>query len=738
MDSYVKGIYKKTIFKSDKGYVIGLLKVKETNDEEVEEYTGKSITITGYFDDLTLEENYKLFGQVFEHPKYGFQYDVKNYEKIMPNDRDGIVTFLSGDMFPGIGEKIASIIVDHLGIDAINKIINDVNVLYNIPKLSKKKANEIHEILKNNTESHEDIVYLIDLGFTMKEALSIYNLYKSNTISVIENNIYSIINEDISFLKVDNIRNKLNIPDDDERRIKATIIYIMNNLIYTNGDTYLYKNEIIENVLKYLKIPIEDDFNLFFEELENEYKIKIKNDKYYMMDMYLREQEIINKLKIITNKETKQFKKIDDEIEFLEKENSIKYNDLQKDAIKGAINKNLVVITGGPGTGKTTIIKAIVSLYKRLNRLTYDELIHDLALLAPTGRASKRMSESTLYPSSTIHRFLKWNKENDTFGICEHNKDKSKLIIVDEASMIDINLFSNLLRGLTNNIKLILVGDYDQLPSVGPGLILKDLIESEKIETIKLKYLYRQDENSYINILAKEIKENNISELAFKDYRDYRFLKCNSSNVLNSIKNICIDLIKHGYDYKRVQIMAPMYKGENGIDNLNIILQDVFNPKDDNKKEIKLSNITYRVNDKVLELVNMPEENVFNGDIGIISDIIHPPFSASGKTEIYVDFDGNVVKYLPNDLSKIKHGFAISIHKSQGGEFEFVIIPVIKNYGRMLYRKLIYTGVTRAKKKLVLIGEDEALMFAAASNYSTERKTDLKNLIIEFFEKNNP
>ena len=213
--------------------------------------------------------------------------------------------------------------------------------------------------------------------------------------------------------------------------------------------------------------------------------------------MYLREEDIVRKLKKIKMNSKTVYKKLDKEIENLEIENGISYNELQKEAIKKALEKNLLIITGGPGTGKTTIIKAIVALYKRLNRLSYDALIHDLALLAPTGRASKRMSETTLYPASTIHRFLKWNKENNTFAVCENNKDKSKLIIVDESSMIDINLFSSLLRGLTSNIKLILVGDYDQLPSVGPGLILKDLIESGKIETVKLEYLYRQDKSSY-------------------------------------------------------------------------------------------------------------------------------------------------------------------------------------------------------------------------------------------------
>ena len=423
MNNYIKGIFKKAFYKSEKGYTIGLFKVKETNDEEVEEYIGKTITVTGYFDDLKEDENYMMYGDSLEHPKYGFQFDVKKYEKIMPNDKEGIIAFLSGEMFVGVGEKLATLIVEKLGLDAINKTLNNKEVLYDLPKISKTKADKIYETLKNNTESHEDIVYLCDLGFNMKDALSIYNKYKINTIPIIENNIYSIIDEEITFQKVDYLREKLKIKEDDERRIKACTYYIMNNLIYTSGDTYLDKDEIIECVFNYLKIDLDIDiFDSIFEELEEENYIEIVDDKYYLKDMYINEENIVRKLKRISQKEKNVYKKIDKEIEYLEIENGIEYNDLQKEAIKNALIENLTIITGGPGTGKTTIIKAIVALYKRLNKLSYDELVRDLALLAPTGRASKRMCETTLYPASTIHRFLKWNKENNTFGICKSVK----------------------------------------------------------------------------------------------------------------------------------------------------------------------------------------------------------------------------------------------------------------------------------------------------------------------------
>ena len=734
MKSFVKGIFKRNIFVSDKGYTIGLIKVKETNDDEVSDYISKTITFTGYFDDLKVDEVYVLYGSASFHPRYGFQYDVSSYEKVMPNDKDGIIEFLSSDLFKGVGVKFATSIVDYLGLDALTKIRNDKEILYNVPKLSKVKADLIYETIKNNSESHEDVVYLCDIGFSMKDALNIYHIYKEETIRKVENNIYDIINDvsGITFTKVDYIALKQNIEKDDLRRIKACILYIMNELIYTNGDTYLFKDEVISGVNSYLKLNIDGvDYDSYFSELINEELIVIEDGKYYLKDIYDKENEIVNRLSYLVSKKNEVYKRLDKEIEILEQENYIKYNQLQIEAIKKAVCSNVLVITGGPGTGKTTIIKAIVTIYKRLHKLSYDELLKEMALLSPTGRASKRMSESTLLPASTIHRFLKWNKETNTFGVCENNKDKSTLIIVDEASMIDINLFDSLLKGLTNNIKLILVGDYDQLPSVGPGQILKDMIESFVIPTVKLDTLYRQDNNSYINMLAKEIKENQVSTSSFGDYDDYRFLECLPHKIKDVLNKLSIDLVNHGYDYKRVQVMAPIYRGENGIDNLNVLLQNVFNPKDESKKELVVGDTLFRVNDKILQLVNMPDENVFNGDIGVLKDIVYSQNSESGKNELYVDYDGNIVKYLPKDFVKIKHGFIISVHKSQGGEFEFVILPMCKSYNRMLYRKLVYTAVTRARKKLVIIGEADAFCFAINNTLEYERKTFLKNKLID-------
>ena len=505
----------------------------------------------------------------------------------------------------------------------------------------------------------------------------------------------------------------------------------MKSLTYKNGDTYLNLNEIYINAINYLKIELnKEEFNTYLDELSIEQKIHIENDKYYLNNIYEAENRVSNKLNTLLNIPLTKYKKLDTYIELLEKENNIKYDEIQLTAIKKALENNLLIITGGPGTGKTTIIKSIVQLYKLLNKLNDEELINEISLLAPTGRASKRLSEATLFPATTIHRFLGWNKELNSFKIDEYNKDKSKLIIIDEVSMIDMSLIDNLLKGLNDNIKLILVGDFNQLPSVGPGQVLKDLINSDIIDVVKLKLLYRQNENSYIPVLAKEINDNNLSSDFYETRDDYTFLECTNYSLKNTIISLAETIEKKGYDYKKVQIMAPMYAGVNGIDSLNKELQNVFNKKDPEKREIKYFDVIYRENDKVLQLVNMPDENVFNGDLGTIKYIIYANTSKSGKDEIYIDYDGNIVKYLPKDFNKFKHGFVISIHKSQGSEFELVVLPITSSYGRMLSKKLIYTAVTRAKRKLIIVGDPNVFKTSIKNDNEYERKTTLKEKLI--------
>lgn len=729
--NYIKGNFRKYIYNSGNGFAVGIFKVKETNDKSLKDYVNKTITFSGNFLELNIDELYIFYGEGIKHPKYGFQYSVSNYERVKPEEKDGIIEFLCSDLFNGIGEKTAKSIVETLGDRTLDLIIENKENLLMVPKLNQKKVDEIYNTLMKYNESHNTIVYLTNLGFSMKDALNIYNTYKGQTISNIEYNIYMLVEdiENINFEKLDEIALNLNYDKNDERRIEACIIYIMKKILFEKSDTYLNKEDIINNTTKYL--GISDDIEMNLINLNKEGKLIIDNNRYYLADVYAAEKNIADTLYYLSNLKSNPIKKFDKHIKFLEECNGIKYNDQQIEAIRKALEKNLLIITGGPGTGKTTIIKAIVQMYKEIHQYENEELVQKIALLAPTGRAAKRMSESTQLPASTIHRFLKWNKESNEFLINEYNKDFSEFVIIDEVSMIDNALFDSLLRGLTKNVKILLVGDYNQLPSVGPGQVLKDLIESDVIDTVHLDLLYRQNENSYIVSLAHEIKNNDLSLNFLNKKDDYAFIESDNYNLTNNIIEICKKAMNKGFGVKDIQILAPMYKGQNGIDRLNVELQKLFNPPDLEKKEIVYGEVIFRENDKILQLTNMPDNNVYNGDIGTITIIKTAHESKSKKNEIYIDFDGNEVKYEPKDFINIKHGYAISIHKAQGSEFDCVIMPIENAYRRMLYKKLVYTGITRAKKNLILVGSSNIFSYAVSNDTEYDRNTTLKEFLIK-------
>ena len=726
MSTYIKGSYSRSIFESNTGYVIGIFKFNDTNSEQLSDYIGRSITFTGYFHELNNIDTYIFYGKLVNHDKYGEQFQVDSYERCKPEEKDAIIDFLTSGLFKGIGEKKAKSIVNVLGHDTLKIILETPDNLILIPGITKKNIDVLHNKLKEYESSYESIMYLTEMGFSTKDAMIIYNYYKKKTKEVIDDNIYNLITDinEMYFKKIDMIALNRGIDKSSPIRVKAAIIYIMEEVSNTYGHCYFYKEELSLYLPRVIGISINcEDIDKYLNDLILDLKIIKKEDKYYLIEMYEAETTIVKRFRRLNSIKPLTSKKLDDTITELEKFFSIKYNKDQLKAIKKSYENSFLIITGGPGTGKTTIMKGIVELYRLMNKYSYEKLIDKIALLAPTGRAAKRMSEATLLRASTIHRFLKWQKDTNKFQVNEYNKSKVEFVIIDEASMIDTYLMSSLLKGLSANCKIILVGDDHQLPSVGPGDVLHDLISSEKLEVVKLTELYRQGKDSNIISLAYDIRNRTINKDIFNINDDLTFIECSEIDV---IPNIC-DIAKTYKDlnYHSFQILAPMYKGINGIDEINKQVREIFNPKSASKKENKIGDYLFRENDKVIQLTNMPDDNVYNGDIGLIDRI-----KLSPKKEILIDYDGNSVKYTPANFINFRSAYSISIHKSQGSEFDVVVLPIVRSYSRMLYQKLVYTAVTRAKKHLFIVGSMYALKEAANNINDDKRRTTIKEYLI--------
>lgn len=713
--SYIKGNFKKYIFRSDSGYSIGLFRVKETNTD----IDHNTVTFTGYLPELNEMDYYKFEGDFVIHDKYGKQFSVTGYEVIVPDDASNIVSFLSSELFKGIGETKAKLVVSVLGENCLNIILEDPSCLDTVPNLSTKQKETIYNSLLDYNSSYDRMLNLTKVGFSIKNAVKIDKFYQMDTDYMLSHP-YNMIDdiEEITFPIIDRIRNNLNIENDDLDRISYGIVYTMENLSFKTGNTYFSYEELINNVHKLLYV----DVNLISEGIANLVtmgKLIIDDDKYILTDVY--NSNIYIAKRILDLSSSNMDEDYSDYILSLEEKLGYKFNIEQKNAISNALNYNFSVITGGPGTGKTTIIRAITSIYKDIHKLSQKELCEDLILLAPTGRASKRMSSQAGLPSYTIHRFLKWQKDSNTFFINEDNKASCKLVIIDEASMVDENLLYNLFLGLEETCKVVMIGDYNQLPSVGAGQVLKDIIESGSVVTTYLEKLYRQDDNSNINFFAKDIISGNLDTTIFNNSEDLTFVSCDEDNMQDILSDFLLTYKDLSiYD---IQVLAPMYKGKNGIDNLNEACQKLLN-KSSLKAEIVHNGIHFRENDKVINLVNNLDDNVFNGDIGEVFSI-----TGKGKKKLVCDYDGNITEYEGAMLDDVRLGYVISIHKAQGSEFDVVILPMLKSYNYMLYRKIIYTAVTRAKKKLILLGDLEALKKAIITDRDENRNTFIKKFL---------
>lgn len=725
MDIYIKGHYQRSIYQNSNGYHIGLFKVKETNSPLAVSFLDKSITFTGYFHELNDMDTYLFFGQMIEHPKYGMQFSVSSYERCKPEEKDAIVDFLTSGLFKGIGEKKAKAIVDVLGKDTLQIILENPDNLILIPGITKSNIDTLHNKLKEYESSYETVLYLSNLGFSTKDSMLIYNYYKDRVKSVIDEDIYQLEYNiyELNFKKIDRIALKNGVEKSSFIRVRAAILYIMEEVSNTYGHSYFYYDEIFQYLPRVLLVSITDDvYKQAMESLIEDLMVVNKEDRYYLKDMFEAEALIVKRVRLLVHKENEKFKNLEDKLTEMESVFGISYNEEQRRAILDSICKNFLIITGGPGTGKTTIMKGIIELYREVHKLSYEQLAVKVQLLAPTGRAAKRMSDSTLMPASTIHRFLKWQKETNKFQVNEYHKSKVEVVILDEASMVDTLLMASLFRGISANCKVIMVGDSYQLPSVGPGQVLHDLISSLKLPVVELKELYRQGKDSNILTFAYDVRGGDVSFDVFNQEEDLTFIESSEDLVISNLMDVSSTF--KDLSYKNFQILAPMYKTKCGIDAINQKLQVIFNPKDNNKKELVVGDSVFREGDKVIELANMPEENIYNGDIGIISQIVTQP-----TKKITIDFDGNEVVFTAANFNKFRLAYAISIHKAQGSEFDVVVMPIVPGYRKMLYRRLIYTGITRSKKKLYLIGNKNALCQAVDNTSSDIRRTTIKDFL---------
>ena len=719
--SKIKGNVTKLLFESSTGYKVGLFKVKEASGEDVEEYLNKTITFTGNFMPLNTELTYLFEGKMTIHARYGVQFQVQSYESVIPSNTDGIIMYLSSGIFKGIGPKTAKEIVNTFKEETINEIKNANPLLSKIKGMNEKKARELTRKILEYDKDEEIIMEFNKIGFTTEECLKIVNKYKNRCFDILENNIY-LLSEDINFLKLDHIFLKTH--DEDEIiRINALINYCIKNICYQRGDTLVSKESLYLEINKYFSNKLDSKvFLKALDDLIDDSSIILHNDYITTNEFYEAEETIASTISALASiKDDVKEEKIDKLISTYETNNKITFGKEQKEAIKGALINNVFIITGGPGTGKTTIIKAIVDIYIDLN---FDVEEKDITLLAPTGRAAKRMAESVKRKGSTIHKFLKWNKETKEFSVNRFNIVNTKLVIIDESSMVDIFLLNSLLDGLPKTVKLVLVGDSNQLPSISPGNVLEDLLLSKKVKAVYLNNIYRTKNDSYIIPLSKDIRERKEFDELPKNYSDFTFVQSTDINIKEYIKILSTKIKEKKIDIFDLEVLIPMYKGENGIDNINQLMQQIFNPKDNKKNEITIRDITYRENDKVLQLVNDVDNNIYNGDIGYIKEIV-----LSKDPIIKVDYQGNIVTYTKGKFDEFTLSYAISVHKSQGSEYDHVIVLLPSNMKRMLYNKLIYTGVTRAKKSLVIVGSLESLNYAITHEYSMNRITALKDFL---------
>lgn len=691
-----------------------------------------NITVTGRMPMINIGDDIKIEGELVYHPKYGEQINGTKIEKVMPTTPDRIEKYLSSGIFPYIGKKTAKKIVSMYKEKSLDIIQEDKDALLRIPGLGVKKAKAIREKVIEESSVREIVIFLQSLGLGTKQSVNIYSKYKEDTIQKIQTNPYQLIDDidGIGFLRADQIALKNGIKRDSSYRINAAIEYVLSDEAYTNGNIFLKKDILIDRATELLGINREFIENPLFDlEINGKIKYDRNNENIYLTYFYSKEQNVAKRIVEILNDKSIEKIKMDYDIEIF---NEIEFSDEQIHAVEKSVNENFTIITGGPGTGKTTIIRAIIEVFER-EKVEYK-------LAAPTGRAAKRMEESTNREAQTIHRLL-GSKGIDNDGIAEYNAEnplECEALIIDETSMVDISLMDSLLNAIGFGTRLIFVGDIDQLPSVGPGNVLSDMISSGEISVFKLNKIYRQKEDSNIVINAHKINKGE-KPIVNKEGGGFYLLRTKSEeDTLNTILDLVDERLPKHYNLSKddIQVLSPMRRGLCGVDNLNEKLQERLNPEKFGKEEIEFKDIIFRESDRVMQIKNnynieykgkTKGQGVYNGDIGKIRKIDY----MNEVVKVMFD-DEKIVDYEYKELEELQLSYAITIHKSQGSEFSCVVIPIVNGPFMLLTRNIIYTAITRAKKLVVLVGSEEILEKMINNNRELNRNSSLDKRIKEY------
>ena len=695
-------------------------------------YSEDSIRITGTFGEMQVNGQYEFTGELVVHPKFGQQFKVENYTQALPREKDSLINYLSSTKFPGIGKKAAQKIVDELGSNALD-ILKENPTKISTLNLTSKQKETLRQGVQEMDSYAEVVLKLAKFGLNKRVANSIYKVYEGQALNKIEKNPYELIRDvrGYSFASADKIGRELGLALTDHRRIEGAILDVLQEGLSEKGDTYISAKDLLIEVANLVQIQ---DYEIIEASLKtlvlNEEIIVDENSNVALRKIYAVEAEIATELKrIVKTRQT--VKHYDDQtlektIHKVEKELSISYDDVQKNAIKNALNNSVSLLTGGPGTGKTTVINGIILSLRYLEKIPQTSLYSDdppVLLSAPTGRAAKRMTEVTGINSKTIHRLLGVGLEDKIEEYSEVNLLNGELLIVDEMSMVDIFLFKLLLKGIDTTKRIVFVGDQDQLPSVGAGNIFGDLINSKAFPTTRLTHIHRQGEDSSIIALAHAINQGKGKEVIFKKTNNYSFIPCQPEQIGSAISQIATKAM-HKFNRDDIQVLGAMYNGVSGITSLNDLLQNILNKEHLNGKKLEAHGEKFRIGDRILQLKNNTTKGVFNGQIGKIIGI------EEDKKEdcLVADFDGHEVSYSLRDLNEVTRAYAITIHKSQGSEFPVVILTLTMQNYMMLRRNLLYTAVTRAVQNLVMIGEKRAYL-KALETPGNDRHTGLTQKI---------